>query len=743
MANSNFLLGRGELLTKRIDPPPVSPKLKEVYSLEETKRRLLPLLANVISEAENLPDDACPRDFVVSKLTLNPSFIAKTLFPSGLLRQTNMFNIGSRNVRIRPEKWNRSAPVEECFTTQLFVASKRSMLRNFKEMIENTDEQLQETSKAFRDQLGRVESFQGFSEVDRLQANQSISNLFHEIVLQGMEYDETRMGLTAFSKYAKKFGVELYEAHEFQAGGLMFIPIRAPQEALIDLAKFAFVRSIRPMPRLRGIRLPARAGGVSVTCSLPDSTPVSEEPAVAVLDGGLPEEHAVKTWVRNYRKSDSSEKDYHDGPAHGLGVTSAVLFGPINPGEEAERPYSYVDHYRVLDTGIDQEPELELYRTLGFIEEILLSRQYEFINLSLGPNLPIEEQDVHVWTSVIDGLLSDGQTLMSIAVGNNGELDVASGNARIQVPSDAVNGLSIGATNTDTSSWQRAPYSAIGPGRSPGYIKPDLVAFGGSTASYFHVLVDSPDSKNGVTPVLGTSFASPYALRQSIAIRALLGRDVTALTIKALLIHTADRNGHLAADVGWGKVATDIGDIVTTEASTVRVIYQGHLIPGKYLRAPLPLEGIDLNGNVMISATFCYASPIDPQHTISYTRAGLDIKFRPNQSKGKQSHPDTKGFFSAKKYASEAELRSDTGKWETVLHAQKTFRGTSLSKPAFDIHYNAREAGAATGTAEKIPYSLVITIKAPKHVNLYGEISNIYSEILSPIVLKTTVPVKV
>jgi hypothetical protein len=77
-----------------------------------------------------------------------------------------------------------------------------------------------------------------------------------------------------------------------------------------------------------------------------------------------------------------------------------------------------------------------------------LSRQYQFINLSLGPDLPIEDTEVHAWTSVIDDLLSDGETLMTVAVGNNGEMDRESGNARIQVPSDCVNALAVGACDT-------------------------------------------------------------------------------------------------------------------------------------------------------------------------------------------------------------------------------------------------------------------------------------------------------
>ena len=113
--------------------------------------------------------------------------------------------------------------------------------------------------------------------------------------------------------------------------------------------------------------------------------------------------------------------------------------------------------FEVLDKDAETEDPLELYRTLGFVEEVLLSRQYQFINLSLGPDLPIEDTDVHAWTSVIDDLLSDGDTLMTVAVGNNGEMDRAVGNARVQVPSDCVNALAVGARRTRPM--------RIGPGR--------------------------------------------------------------------------------------------------------------------------------------------------------------------------------------------------------------------------------------------------------------------------------------
>jgi hypothetical protein len=63
-----------------------------------------------------------------------------------------------------------------------------------------------------------------------------------------------------------------------------------------------------------------------------------------------------------------------------------------------------------------------------------------------------------------------------------------------------------------------------------------------------------------------------------------------------------------------------------------------------------------------------------------------------------------------------------------------TFSGSSLEGPVFDVHYNARDAGANAGDAPKIRYALVVTVKAPKHANLYQEILDAHAvlEALEP-----------
>lgn len=206
----------------------------------------------------------------------------------------------------------------------------------------------------------------------------------------------------------------------------------------------------------------------------------------------------------------------------------------------------------------------------------------------------------------------------------------------------------------------------------------------------------------------------------------------------------AERKEYEVLDVGMGKIPEDLMTIVSCPPGVVRVLYQGELNPGKYIRANIPLPTTGLKGMVEMKATFCYACPTDAQDAAAYTRAGLDIYFRPHVDKQQpeKEHPETKSFFSRTVHATEAELRNDFGKWETVLHGKKRMQGGSLHKPVFDIHYNAREMGAASGSAAKIPYALVITLTAQKQPELYNEILQAYSQILSPIQPKVALQIQ-
>jgi len=736
MSQTNFLIGRGELLTQSIKGISRKMDKADAYTFEQARERLTGQAETTSAALDSLSPVACPQDFGVARLVLNPSYIARSFFPSNLLRAVGLESIGSRKVRVTPESWTRKIAPKETSTTEIFVAGKRRAFRAFSQWMNSVESDSDEATE-----LTRIENIFAFEPESRIVNPGSEQDKYFECGIHMLPDQDSSFIQNAFVAFAGLHKVVVHSELGFEVGNLWFVPVQGDQPEVLKLAEFVFVRVIRPVPKMRGLLPPIKRSGPTVGCTLPTQAPLSSDPRVAILDAGLPQEHAIGKWLRNYRVLDEHAGDDPEGPEHGLAATSAFLFGPIEPEGTASRPYSFVDHLRVLDEGASLENPLELYRTLGHIEEVLLSRQYEFINLSLGPDVAIEDDDVHAWTSVIDNLLSDGNTFMTIAAGNNGTRDSIVQLDRVQVPSDCVNAVTVGAANSTGETWSRASYSARGPGRSPGVVKPDLMAFGGGK-QYFHTLI--PGAKPSLVPLLGTSFAAPYVLRAAVGVRAVLGQDLSPLAIKALLIHAADQNGHESVDVGWGKIPEDLMDVITCPSGVARIVYQGELKPGKYIRAPIPLPEAALTGKVKVKATFSFACTTDPQNSASYTRAGLEVTFRPNKEKieAGKANAKTKTFFEKRKFATEEELRSDAGKWETVLHDAKTMYGSSLNNAAFDIHYNARHNGGKADKAEKIRYALIVTVEAPKHPNLFADILQAYAALVE-IQPQVSLPVRV
>lgn len=483
MSQINFILGFGERLTEPVKVKPGFGKKTHPYSLNEARDRLVPQFDAVAAQTDRLPADACPLDYAVMRWTIHPQYIAKSYFPLALLQTMGLESVGSRTVEIQPRKWARKEDVRSTPTTELYVAGKRRHLRQ----VPGRLGQIEEGSKAAENLIG-LENVQTLEASTRRRLVGTDNERFIEVGLHLLQNENPDDVKSAFIDYAEKHGFIPKTDLSFTTGLLWFLPMENCDGQLEKLAQFTLIRVVRPVPLLRGLRPFVRAAEVTVPCRLPELPPLSHEPKVAILDGGLPLHHAAKEWVKRYHKLDEQAPDDPDGLAHGLAVTSAFLFGPLSSKHQAAQPYAPVDHYRVLDGNAGQEDPYELYRTLGLVETVLLSHQYQFLNLSLGPDLPIDDDEIHPWTAVIDDQLSDGQTLMTVAVGNNGERDRETRLDRIQVPADAVNALSVGSTDATGADWARASYSATGPGRCPGIVKPDLMAFGGGPEQYFHVL---------------------------------------------------------------------------------------------------------------------------------------------------------------------------------------------------------------------------------------------------------------
>jgi hypothetical protein len=694
------------------------------------------MVDQAVHDMDALPSKACPGDQTIAMLTLHPEYIAKSYHPGALLRAAEIEPVGSRPSRVKPDKWKKKRDPEETITTDLFVAGTRAAFRKLRNTL--ADEHVQIVSEK---DLITLEQFRLMQPEDRvLPIPSNLKEPLLEVVLHATP--ERNWIIDGFTEFLGDFDADPDMDRMFFAGGLCFMPLRAHREALSEIARFSFIRAIRVMPKLRRLQPIARAiVRKNASCALPTSAPLDPDLRVAVLDGGLPDQHPFGAWVQT-RDLDGIGNPVPQYQDHGAAVTSAVLFGSIPDDGQAPQPYAAVDHFRVLDDKSNQDP-VELYDVLHRVLAALQSGQYLFANLSIGPDLPIEDNEVHGWTAALDELLSDGTKLMTIAAGNTGELDELSGNARVQVPADCVNALAVGACDSAGDQWSRASYSSLGPGRSPGIVKPDVLAFGGSDSESFQVVDASRPSR--VLGTSGTSFASPATLRMALAIRAHFGSRISPLALKALVVHASEEHATLDRKyVGWGRIPDDIDSYVVCPDGTARVLYQGELTPSQYIRAQIPLPNKALTGNVTLRATFTFATDTDPQDPGNYTRSGLDIVFRPHDGKydKETGQIKTRSFFQLKDFSTESELRHHAHKWETALHKQVSLRGSSLKNPVFDIHYNARESGAPTKTASKIRYALVVTVVARKVPDIYNEIVQRYPTQLRPLTPVIQIPIR-
>lgn len=740
---NNFLLGDGERLTSTVKVDRRSSPKKPPYDFVTARGRIEKKLHSTRSYLRTLPLDACPRDEVVAVVTMHPRYISKSDFPTELFSQVGLHPVGSKAREVKPDVWGTKAPPDKAITEDIFVAGRRSAFDTWA-----TELARGQLGKRASEQLTHIEDLRPFAVESKLK---SIPVGKREAFLEIVLHNDTGWVVEEFIEYAKKRDAEPLLDRRRDVSGLTFLPVRFDPQRASELASFAFVRVVRGMPALRPFRpgIIRRQPGFSVT--LPKEGPVDTKLRAVIFDGGIPAaaQADLSSWVSviNPTGIGAPRPAFEE---HGLAVTSAFLFGPLQNGEPIQRPVCAVDHVRVLDDSIGKSNDLDVLDALDRIVKHLDQNpsKYELVNISLGPDMAVDDDEVTAWTATLDARFANGTCVATVAAGNSGGADAASGNNRIQPPADAVNVLAVGAADTSNSSWARALYSSVGPGRGPGLFKPDGLAFGGSAQEGFGVL------KNGqrVEPIEGTSFAAPFALRAAGSVRAQIGGSLNALAVRALMVHRAEcPDTHSRVEVGWGRFETDPSRLITCDDDEALVVYQGLLPVSKHLRAPIPLPPKSLNGTVTVTATLVISPETDPEHPSAYTRAGLEVVFRPNSTKygkpvkgKKPAHPSTKSFFSKKNLVGSGEyaLREDGHKWEPCLRASEDFRASTLVSPLFDIYYHHREQGSKARLPKPIPYSLVVSIKAPKVPDLYDRVIRAYQGILVPLKPHTRIHIK-
>lgn len=706
----NFIIGYGETLTSKVTVKSGGGDKKYPYSFTEARDRFVSDMTNVISEISAKSVAQCANGEVVIKFLQHPSFLAKSYYPTSLFTRYGIKDVGSKSVKIKPRKWAVKKHPEVGLASCIFVSG---TVDKFEAMLNSVKKD--SLPKSTKELIQSIENVSSISPVEKIkQVNDEQNDLQLEVVLHASHMDSVVRD--SFKSYADSLGGATDWERAKTVGGLTFLPVTLPKGREEELAEFSHLRALRSIPKLRFSKPDATRMVLKEVFELPSVNAVNSDIKVCIFDGGIGENHLLTPWVNEYIPEDVLSS-HPSLLAHGSEVCATYLFGPYdaaNPNMAA--PYTNVDVVRVLSAE-DSDPDL--FDVLTRIENVIKQKKYKYINLSLGPRLAVDDDDVHVWTSVIDNLLQDGHCLATVAIGNDGELEGEY--ARIQPPSDMVNCFAVGSSNTSGKNWQRAPYSCIGPGRSPGVVKPDGIIFGGSEEELLKVY--SPLT-NSIVGTLGTSYAAPFALRVAAGIDAITEFDLKPSTVKALMVHHTQTNGNEQSEVGWGLLPNSPESVVECMNDEAVVVYQGELKKSQHLRIPIPLpKGLDCTW-VHLKATFCFNAITDPEHPLHYTRSGLDIVFRANEENIKEgaTHADTKTFFSVSNlYETEEELREDAHKWETCISRKQKFKRTTLSMPVFDVKYHAREKGG--DSLEDLPplnYSLVVSIRAEGDLNTYN-----------------------
>lgn len=281
----NYLLGYGERLTTPVETPGGGGPKAALYGFEEARDRLAPMVRRVASALAELPASACPDGQAVASLTLHPEYYAKSHFPASVLRTADLRAVGSRPCMLKPDRRSRGREPQETVTTEYFVAGERSSFSRLADRLGNWT-----ADSAGSSQLAAIERVSAPVAADRIRRMEERDGQIPlELVVHASEHSQDRFILRGLQEYLRELDLALDLDRTFFSGNLCFLRLRAEPRQLVEIARFAFLRVLREMPKLRLDALPLpQASGSSSVASWPSPGVLDSNLRVAVLDGGLP-----------------------------------------------------------------------------------------------------------------------------------------------------------------------------------------------------------------------------------------------------------------------------------------------------------------------------------------------------------------------------------------------------------------------------------------------------------------------
>jgi len=711
---------------------------------QDAKENLIQQIDTTRSLIKNIPDELRVSDIILS-MDLLPGYYAKSYYPTNLLRYSGVQDVGSKNtpVRIKDEK------NKEHFTMvkTVFIRASDDELEYFSDYLKSSSEY----KKGFISDLRRIEKFtipNNSNIIERFPETWDFGRV--EFILHPFGETEPEV-IEKFFTLMKGMDVEISKVkYKSYYPGPTFFSVKCAREQLIKLLKYNPIRAAHPLE----FRAMQNFSRTLSTFSLPKPSEgnIKSKIIVGMFDGGVDDSNSL---LKGYviEKDPIGSLSIDDYLEHGTAVAGTLLYGNLQKYSDKDVlpiPAVIVDSYRVLPPS--DPMDIDLYEAIDVIEEIVPKRpDIKVYNLSMGPYGPIEDE-VSRFTYALDSLSGEGERLFCVAVGNDGDLPDEQ-SRRIQAPSDTVNGLGVGAfTWGEKDNIERAPYSCIGEGREGCKIKPDIVAFGGSSKHPFH-LVGMKGGRKLLSQ--GTSFSTPLVTSK---VAELIGRCNVAdpLVARALIVHSAKHPDSIHDKyLGYGAIPDSLEEILGCEENRVTILYKQRMLPTRFAKVPIPFIGnIQNSSSVEISWTIAIATKLNPNHTGDYTNHCIEDTFYPSAYRYEFQSPDKKrkvlrnlildkeeinqlvseGWIQSKnpksesgnQYQTEDERRANF-KWDTIAKKSKTMRWSSLESPYIVLHAMERNNPQ---DMEFINYAIAVTVHYKKYAgNAYEETVKQYSKL--------------
>jgi hypothetical protein len=736
-----FVLPNVKLSIPKFEQTPLL-SIDPTFDPVEAKTALIDDFHKVTEQLQALPEAALPDGYAVVENVLRSRFLRPHNYPRELLADLNLTVLGSKYCKIHPRRHRSDnhaniAPNQQHKTISLLVAGLKTDFSSMAERITNLDLQ------AFN-QIASLEAVRILEISEKLKTKDTSEIDDFEVFLQFLPERNDLFPCDHFRIFAESLGFQVLEELRGIADRVIFQPIRGPRANLPKLAEFAFLRHVVEATRLRNLKplltktvtvpdgtssvetpnhslatdqKPGQTDGNLTPLEIPPAlADESYDPGVAILDGGLINGPLLDPWIKENNNVDPEAKFCEGGPAHGLAVTSAYLFGSLPEHGLLPTPYSKVSFFRILDTTTSHDSKYTMFKTLARIKAIAETGKYRIINVSLGPNLSMDENRISAWSITFDMLAVKHNVLFIIAAGNNGiehpNSFEALTTARLQIPGDCINHLAVGAVDHQGKGAKKTFYSPYGPGRNQAP-KPDVVAYGGVSEHPFRVL-DSPEHIF-IREVQGTSFASPSIMRTAVGLMVIGGPVLSNQSVKALLIHYADRGDNNCFEVGWGQPPTAevIADGNTGET---RIVFQDKIFPGNRQLIVIPPPEGGWHGRFKLKGTLCYISHVSPLDPANYTLTALEaylvlnkdlVSLKDGQNKENEESLKIKPFFDIDGEEVNQNIDPEEINLANVRSNEQTLNGDELTAPGFII----RLINYLNPNASPIEFSLVVTIQ--------------------------------